>query len=285
MASRLIPLLVLLAVLAGCGGGADATTTATQSRAPFVASVQKSRARIWAAGDGAGGNHATEVANLVTRARPDRFLYLGDVYPMGTRAGFQAYARSYGRLASITAPTMGNHDWPVRNEGYIPYWRRIRGTTPPDWYSFRAGGWQIIELSSETNRRSQQLRWLRTQLRARTNCRIAFWHRPRFSAGPHGDAADMDPYWRALQGKARLVLSGHDHNMQRFAPRNGLIQIVSGAGGYTHYTVNRSRPGLAFADNTGWGALRIDLTPGRARLAFVATTGKTLDSQTVTCAS
>lgn len=291
MLSRLLPLIAVLPALAACAGSGPPSTqavaptgSASPARVPSAAAAPKNRARIWAVGDGANGAHAADVVKLIARGHPDRLLYLGDVYPMGTRAGFAGYARDYGKLAAITEPTIGNHDWPDRDTGYFPYWRRVHGSAP-EWYTFNAGGWQVIELNSQTDRRAEQLSWLHRQLRARGTCRIAFWHRPRFSAGPHGDNTDMNPYWQALQGHARLVISGHDHNMQRFAPRAGLIQIVSGAGGFTHYAISRSHPGLAFADNSHWGALRIDLSPGRASIAFVATTGTVLDSQVLNCST
>jgi hypothetical protein len=242
------------------------------------------RAVVWAVGDGASGSAAPAVAQLIARGRPDVFLYLGDVYPMGTAAAFrQGYTPAFGRFAPRTAPTPGNHDWPVRSAGYIPYWQRSRGVAPPAWYSFHAGGWDLISLNSEASGSPQQLRWLRSQLRARGTCRLAFWHRPRFSGGLHGDYPPMAPVWRRLQGHARLVLSGHDHDMQRLTPRGGIYQYVSGSGGKSHYAVSRAYPGLRFADDRSWGALRLDLRPGVARLAFVSAGGKRLDSSRVSC--
>src|SRR3954454_23037893 len=219
MAARLIPLIAaVLIASAGCGserGRADPTT------ARALPAAAKGVIRMVAVGDSAGGAKAAEVARLVRREHPDRFLYLGDVYPNGS--AFAAYARAYGGLKPITAPTPGNHDW---GPGYRKYWHG-----KPEWYSVSAGSWQIISLNSETNRRRAQLAYLRKLLRARGTCRIAIWHRPRYSGGVHGDNPDMDPYWRALQGHARLVINGHDHDMQRFAPRAGLTELISGAGG------------------------------------------------------
>jgi hypothetical protein len=283
----------LAVALAGCGGnargGAPAAAPPTSAAAPakpFMPNGPARRAVVWAVGDGASGSAAPAVAQLIARGHPDVFLYLGDVYPMGTAAAFrQGYTPAFGRFAPRTAPTPGNHDWPVRSAGYIPYWQHSRGVAPPAWYSFRAGGWELISLNSEASGSPQQLRWLRSQLRARGTCRLAFWHRPRFSGGIHGDNPDMQPFWDALEGHARLVVSGHDHDMQRFAQSGTLTQIVAGAGGYTHYAVNRRRAGLVFADDTHWGAVRIDLAPGRAKLAFVATSGRVLDTIQTRCSA
>jgi hypothetical protein len=283
MASRLIPLIATLALVlgsTGCGGDhavADARP-AGSTGGPTIGNMSGTKVRLWAVGDAVEGSHAGEVARLIARGKPNRLLYLGDVYPDGSRSAYRDYTRVFGPLNKLTAPTPGNHEWPKRSEGYLPYWHH-----PPEWYSFKAAGWRIIELNSETSRDEAQLTWLGSQLRANGDCRIAFWHRPRFSAGPHGDATDMDPYWQALRSHARMVISGHDHGMQRFDPDGTLMQLVSGAGGHSHYGINRGRPGLVFANNTAWGGLRIDLSPGTARIAFVSTAGRVLDSQRVNC--
>jgi hypothetical protein len=273
MVSRLVPLLIAAVTVAGCGGSdaprrdAQDPTGAHAPAADAAAAVRASGASLWAVGDSAGGARAADVARLIRRGPPDKVLYLGDIYD-GT-AGFRAYRRLYRGLD--VARTPGNHDWPR-------FWKGR------EWYSFTAAGWRVIELNSETSRHAEQLAWLRSLIRAREgDCRIAFWHRPRFSAGPHGDNRDMDPYWRALQDHARIVVSGHDHDMQRFAPRGTLTQLVAGAGGYTHYRVDNRKPGLAFADPVHWGALRIELSPGHAKLAFVATNGRTLDTDQIAC--
>jgi hypothetical protein len=280
MASRLVPLLLIVIALTWAGQDAAIASAPVQ----WIPDGPADHAVVWAVGDGAGAPGADAVARLVATQNPDLFLYLGDVYPLGTRDAFQTgYHPTFGRFASLTAPTPGNHDWPVRAEGYYPYWTLVHGRTPPQYYSVRAGGWQLIELNSETASRQAQLAWLREQVSEPGTCRLAFWHRPRFSAGPQGNTRDMDVYWRAMQGRARLVLSGHDHNMQRLRARGGIVQLVSGAGGKGHDSVDRSYKGLAFADDHHDGALRIELTPGLARLSFVDTAGRTLDAASVTC--
>jgi hypothetical protein len=278
---------VLVAVIfaAGCGSGVEPPVTSFQSRgAPFVPDGPRGSAVVWAVGDGPPGPGATDVARLLGGARPDVVLYLGDVYPNGTSAAFrQSYARAYGSFARLTAPTPGNHDWPFRADGYDPYWSRVRGRAAPPWYSFSAGGWQLLSLNSEVGPTRAQLGWLRSRLRGRGDCRLAFWHRPRFSAGLHGDQSDMQAFWVALRGHARIVVAGHDHDMQRMAPRGGLVEYVSGAGGRSHYALHRSYPGLAFGDDTSWGALRILLRPGNAQLDFISAGGQRLDSSSVSC--
>jgi hypothetical protein len=252
----------------------------------YVPSMRGSSAVLWAVGDADGSANAKAVAGRIARSRFDRLLYVGDVYESGTAEEFRTnYDAIYGRFARKTAPTPGNHEWGNRGTGYEPYWRRKRGM-PPAYYTFRAGGWRILSLNSEAphGTDSAQVRWLKRQVRDRGTCRLAFWHRPRFSAGQHGDQSDTATLWNPLRGKATLVLGGHDHDMQRFAPVDGLTQFVTGAGGRHHYALGNDTEGhLAFGDDEVYGALRIALRPGRANLSFVAADGRVLDRHTVTC--
>ena len=98
--------------------------------------AQSESAVVWAVGDAATpGERADRVAALVRRADPDRFLYLGDVYETGTAKEFrQWYHPRFGRLAHITSPTIGNHEWDKRFEGYYRYWYRRKGQQMPPWF-------------------------------------------------------------------------------------------------------------------------------------------------------
>jgi hypothetical protein len=215
-------------------------------------------------GDGDGGNDGEVPDNWSTR-----------------------FAAAYGRLAHLTAPVPGNHDWPDgAREGYLPYWESVYGRPMPTHYAFPAGGWEVLALNSEasTAERAAQLAWLRGELREPGNCRLAVWHRPVLTAGRHrGDGEDMLPAAEALAGRATMLIGAHDHNMQRFRPVRGVTQFVSGAGGHGLYPVDEQDPGLAFSSDTEYGALRLDLRPGRADWAFIAVDGRTLDRGTLPC--
>ncbi len=266
--------------------GGDETSILRLPRGAFVPSDSGRRAVIWAVGDGAdGGPSARRVATLIAGS-PGRLLYLGDVYQSGSASDFaRHYVSTYGRLASRTAPTPGNHDWPQHLEGYDPYWRRIVGRPPPAFYAFRMGGWEIISLNSEGphSRGSAQDRWLRRQVQRSGTCRLAFWHRPRYSAGvEHGDEPDVQPFWDALRGRATLIVNGHEHDMQRFRPVGGLTQLIAGAGGHDRYAIRR-HAGVAFSNASDYGALRLGLSPGSARWSFVAVDGRVLDRGRVSC--
>jgi len=264
---------------------------------PYVPSGPSDRALVWAVGDGAdGGAAARSVVTRMKRQRFDRLLYLGDVYGAGLRslatgdgtaADFRTrYDPLYGELARKTAPTPGNHEWRQRGTGYERYWERVYGTPPPAYYAFDVAGWQLLSLNTEAphGAGSAQVRWLREQLRdAPGTCRLAFWHSPRYNAGRHGDEPGVAPLWDALSGHATIVVSGHDHNMQRFAPIDAMTQYVSGAGGHGRYALRADRR-LAFGNDRDFGALRIELSPGRARTAFVSAAGRILDVHTLRCA-
>lgn len=246
------------------------------------------RSVIWAVGDAADGSPVSQkVASMIRSHQPDRLLYLGDVYDTGTSLEFDRnYRPIYGGLDSITAPTIGNHEWPNVATGYVPYWTAARHTPPPFWYAFTISGWQLISLNSNVPSSSDQLEWLRDQLATTPGygtCRIAFMHHPTFSAGPHGDLSLLQPVFGELRSHASIVLSGHDHDMQRLHPIDGITPYVDGAGGAELYPVNRDDPRLAFYDDTHHGALRIKLRPGRAVLSFVDQAGRTLDRSAVSC--
>lgn len=118
-----------------------------------------------------------------------------------------------------------------------------------------------MSLNSEAphGRDSRQLRWLDAELRrTRGTCILANWHRPRQSAGRHGDQADVTPLWEALRGRATLVLNGHDHDLQRVRERDGITQLVVGVGGKSRYELNAD-PRVLFGDVQRDGALRMQL--------------------------
>lgn len=248
-----------------------------------------SSAVLWALGDAADGTAASrELARMIRDQRVDRLLYLGDVYGSSdVRAGSlrafeEHYDPLYGELARKTAPTPGNHEWP--HGAYDEYWRTAAGRPAEHFYAFDLAGWEIVSLNSEDElgRGSRQERWLRSELTESGTCRIVFSHRPRFSAGRHGDQPDLQAVWDALRGRAVIALAGHDHNLQRLHPVDGITQFVSGAGGANRYELHDDER-LAFGEATTTGALRIDLRPGRADYAFVDEESRRLDGGSLTC--
>jgi Calcineurin-like phosphoesterase len=292
-----LSLTALLVALAGCGGGdspaAPADTRAADAGpAPTAADIPRAdagRAVVWAVGDAATpGTDADRIGVLVRGAKPDLFLYLGDVYESGTRAEFRKwYQPRFGRLAGITMPTIGNHEYANRFSGFYPYWASHKGHRQPPWSKRTVAGWQILDLNSQAPHGpgSPQVRWLeRTLANAQGDCRIAFWHRPRFTHGAYEDAPDLNPLWNRLAGHARIVLSGHDHNLQRHRPVKGLIQYVVGAGGRGRYQLHGGDPTMVWSRDDVNAALRMVLKPGSALLEFRSPRHRVLDRSRVSCA-
>ena len=281
--------LALVLVLGAVGAGVAAALLLGPDAGPTSSAVGPAKV-VWAVGDGPDGDpEPRRVASLIASSRPDRLLYLGDVYEDGSRREYRDYYDpAYGRLDRVTSPTPGNHEWPNRERGYDPYWERRGLDTDPHHYSFALAGWQILSLNSEgdLSPQGEQVRWLERQVAGPGTCRLAYWHRPRYSAGTHhGDDEDIEPLWSTLAGKASLVLTAHEHNMQRHEPRDGITAFVSGAGGTSHHPLDRGYDGLAFGNDADYGALRIELRRGSARLSFVTVDGRTLDSSLVRCQS
>ncbi len=227
---------------------------------------------------------SADVARLIRRSDPDLVLYLGDVYPRGSADDFRRWANSLRGLIRRMAPTPGNHEWPQARAGYEPFWREVTGETPPTYYSFRAGGWDVLSVNSEHSEWRAVEDWLEEQVRPGGNCRIAFWHRPRYSAGKyHEGHENAKEFWEAIAGRARIILNGHDHNMQRIRERDGIVQFIAGAGGRHRHDVDEDDRLLAFSNDRRFGALRLNLSPGRARWRFVAVGGRVLDRGSLYC--
>lgn len=180
---------------------------------------------------------------------------LGDhAYDSGTPIEFAAcYEPTWGRHKSRTRPAPGNHDYVTpAASGYFAYFGARAGDPAKGYYSYDLGSWHIIVLNSNCSEvggcgpGSAQERWLRADLAAHPSmCTLAYWHHPRFSSGPHGGEAAMEGFWQALYEQAAdVVLAGHAHAYERFAPQKpngepdpvgGLRQFIVGTGGGSHH--------------------------------------------------
>ena len=143
---------------------------------------------VWAVGDGAyAGSNDVVVTNLIAAEPADRLIYLGDVYDAGTAAEFANYYQpTYGRFKAITKPTPRQPRVAQPCHGLRPYW----GTayTSPHYYSFDSDGWTFAQPHSEEPfAKVDTWRWLKSDIAAHPGNRtVAYWHRPRYSAGSHG---------------------------------------------------------------------------------------------------
>ena len=140
-----------------------------------------------------------------------------------------------GAAKAITYPTVGNHEYLTPSAaGYFDYFDGVgaaggrAGDRSTGYYSYDIGTWHVIVLNSECShiggcgRGSPQDRWLRDDLAAHPNrCTLAYWHEPRFTSGSNGNFTGADMFWRNLYAAgADLILNGHDHDYERFAPQD-----------------------------------------------------------------
>lgn len=213
---------------------------------------------------------------------------LGDnAYFRGTREEFRdCYAPTWGRHRSRTRPVPGNHDYESPGaQPYFDYFGANAGPAGLGYYSFEVGSWHAVALNSniDAGGGSAQAAWLRDDLaRSRTRCTIAYWHHPVFSTSAGGGSSRMREAWRLLyEAGADVVLAGHDHLYERFAPRNadggpdaarGLRQFIAGTGGAVLY-----QPGAASASSevrrATFGVLRLTLGADGYEWEFVAVSG------------
>jgi hypothetical protein len=272
----------------GCGSSAAPSSSAATPRLhPLPAPVRVPGARtLVAAGDIAcgpdttksrNGCHQQETAHLIDVLRPDVVAALGDLqYPDGKLGDFRRFfAPSWGRWLARMRPTPGNHEYVNGPAGYFGYFGARAGPDHRGWYSFDLGAWHLVSLNGNCDKipcgpGSAQVRWLRADLAAHpARCTLAFWHEPRFSSGMHGSSRAVAWLWQALQDAgADVVLSGHDHDYERFAPQDntgrrddarGMVQFVVGTGGINHYPVFRHKPNSVVHSNFTFGVLRLTL--------------------------
>jgi 3',5'-cyclic AMP phosphodiesterase CpdA len=209
-------------------------------------------------------------------------LTLGDhTYPRGTMKEFtDCYAPTWGRFKDRTWPAPGNHEYYTPKAA--PYFAYFGERAGRGYYSFELGGWHVVSLDSNLApaAHAAQLDWLRADLASHpARCTLAFWHHPLYSSGGHGSIPKMRDAWELLQqAGAELVLSGHDHDYERFAPQDangrldrarGMRQFVVGTGGAYPtpflFTVKNSE----MRDSGRTGVLRLRLRDGGYDWEFI----------------
>jgi hypothetical protein len=219
---------------------------------------------------------------------------LGDnVYRDGTSGQFKhCYGPSWGQFKARTRPSPGNHDYNTSGAtGYFGYFGSLAGPCCRGYYTYRLGAWRIYSLNSEANL-SSQLSWLKSHLANHpTQCVLAYWHWPLYSTGPMGSSRRMYGAFKALHhAGAELVLTGHDHNYQRFAPMDadghktsaGVREFVVGTGGAPLADFPNSAPNIE-KRHKGWGVLNLTLSDGAYDWQFISTSGRMVDSGSGTC--
>lgn len=229
---------------------------------------------------------------------------LGDnVYDRGTAREFrECYEPGWGRHKERTRPSPGNHDYRTDDAGpYFDYFGDAAGEKGKGYYSYDLGSWHIVVLNSNCKyvggceEDSAQVRWLVDDLEENAaQCTLAYWHHPLFNAGEHGNEKAVRPLWEALyDAGAEVVLAGHDHNYQRFAPQDpggkseperGIRQFIVGTGGKDHYDVEDSMPNLEVSNDDANGVLKLTLRADSYSWEFIPAEGDDFqDSGTGRC--
>ena len=217
-------------------------------------------------------------------------ITLGDnAYEEGSLQQYRdCYAASWGRFKPRTRPAVGNHEYLTEGaQGFREYFERGTAAT---YYAYNAGTWRVYVMDSNCAKvggcgpGSPQYEWLAADLTANPRtCVLAYWHHPRFTLGPHAnDEGGAGILWDLLDTVgAEVILNGHDHNYQRWAPMrpdgtpdpNGIRLIINGAGGRNHTTPTRSDGRVEAQNHDTYGVVRLLLRPGSYDWQFIPVSG------------
>ena len=134
---------------------------------------------------------------------------------------------------------------------------------------------------------SPMVSWLKEDLAANAShkCTLAYFHHPLFSSGDHGNQTKMKPTWDALYAaNADVVVNGHDHRYERFAPQNpsgaadsarGIREFVVGTGGASLRPFATIKANSEKRNADTHGVLKLTLNPTSYDWQFVPVAGKT----------
>jgi acid phosphatase type 7 len=253
-------------------------------------------------------NGDTATARLLANI-PGTVLAIGDnAYMNGSAAEYSnCYGPTWGQFKARTQPVVGNHEYRTSGaSGYFNYFGAGK-----DYYSYNRGAWHIIALNSEckywatgykdgpsqcsSQKQANMIAWLKNDLANNpTACTLAYFHQPRFSSGQGGNATETQAIWDALYAaNADVVLSGHDHVYERFAPQTpsgqldtarGIREFVVGSGGVNHGRFNTIKPNSQVRNASTYGVLKLTLDPTSYSWNFVPEAGKSFrDSGTYAC--
>jgi hypothetical protein len=239
-------------------------------------------------------------------------LALGDLqYECGGGIAFaQSYDPSWGRVKSITRPAPGNKEYATsggtncdktgKATGYYNYFGAAAGDRAKGYYSYDLGSWHLIALNSNCSSvggcgaGSPQETWLKSDLAASSAaCTLAYWHHPRFSSST-GDTSTVSAFWNDLYAaNADVVLNGHSHVYERFAPQTpagtadnarGIREFIVGTGGRSFHSFSTTEKTSQVRNNTTFGVLKLTLRPTGYDWQFVPEAGKTFtDSGSTAC--
>lgn len=245
-------------------------------------------------------------ADLLVAGNYASVLAVGDLqYNSGKLSDFNgSYEPTWGRVKSVTRPAVGNHEYGTSGAGdYFTYFGAAAGTPGQGWYSYDLGAWHVVVLNSNCTKvsggcgpGSPQAEWLKDDLAAHAGakCTLAAFHHARYSSGHDGDNTFTSTLFKDLyDANADVVLSGHSHDYERFAPQDnarhldnarGIRQFVVGTGGAFFTGFGSTHPNSEARQNNTYGILELTLHDESYDWRFVSESGKTYtDSGTSAC--
>jgi 3',5'-cyclic AMP phosphodiesterase CpdA len=290
MPAKAVTALAVAAALAACGGGGGGGGggVGPPPQPTFLVALAGDIAQCHDAP--ASASAAAKTAALVN-TQDVVVLTLGDnAYEVGSPVEFaNCFHPTWGAFKDRIHPAPGNHDYYTAGaEGYFSYFGAQAGPDRRGYYSFDYNGWHFISLDSliDVSAVSAQYQWLKADLASSAGalCTIAYWHYPLFNSGAtYGGVAEMKPFFDLLYASGvEMVLSGHDHVYERFAPQNangvvdparGVRQFVVGTGGDDLYKFGPPAPNSEKRIEGTFGILRLTLADGRYDWAFVPVGG------------
>jgi acid phosphatase type 7 len=242
-----------------------------------------------------GGAEAT--ARLLDRIPGTVFTAGDNAYMGGRMEEFRnCFDPTWGRQRVRTRPVPGNHEYENGGGAYFSYFGASAGVSGLGYYSFAEGPWRVITLNSEvpSGADSAQMAWLRGELSGKpTACTAVIWHRPLFSSGRNGNNPDMRDVWRTLyEFNVDLVINGHDHTYERFAPQDpdgrpdsarGIREFIVGTGGAPLYEFPVTRPNSEVRAAV-WGVALFSLNDRGYQWQFMPVDGVSFqDSGSASC--
>lgn len=244
----------------------------------------------------------TATADLVSGIAGTVFAAGDNAYESGSVAEYQdCYDPTWGAFVDRTWPVPGNHEYQTAGAaGYFDYFGARAGPVGTGWYAYDLGGWRIYALNSNCAvvgcaAGSAQEQWLRADLASSPHaCVLAYWHHPRFSSGEHGNDAEVAPLWDALYAAgAEVIINGHDHDYERFAPQTpggvanpaaGIREFVVGTGGASLRAFSTIRANSQVRNSNTHGVIQLTLSTNGYAWQFIPAAGGTFtDSGTGTC--
>lgn len=242
-------------------------------------------------------------------ANANYVIMAGDLVYDGIASQYALFDEGYGSILAKLRPSPGNHDNYTDDDAasYNSFFTSngvLHGTKPDYWYSYDAGPWHIVSLNTGVGNStadysdgSEQLQWLESDLVAHAaQPTLMYFHAPRYTGSNYSNDTELQnsvkPIWKiALAHHVEVVVNGHDHSYQRFAPMDeagnkltgGVREFIAATGCYSQRNVDSGNvPNLekwSTSTGTDWcGALQLKLYSDRYEWQFINNAGDVKDS-------